>query len=93
VCTLAQREHSNTNPGASTTRPNSYAAALQGRAPGCRPKAAGRQGRRHTGAYVDPEVARQHRVLAAQEDTSTQALIKQPIELLFQAHRRGGGVG
>ena len=44
---------------------NTYAAALQGRAPGRRPTAASRQGRRHVGAYVPPDVARQLRVIAA----------------------------
>ena len=65
--------------------PNTYAAALQGRAPGRRPTAASRQGRKHVGAYVPPDVARQLRVLAAQEDTSTQALIEQAIDLLFRS--------
>ena len=64
---------------------NTYAAALQGRAPGRRPTAASRQGRKHVGAYVPPDVARHLRVLAAQEDTSTQALIEQAIELLFRS--------
>ena len=64
---------------------NTYAAALQGRAPSRRPTAASRQGRRHVGAYVPPDVARQLRVIAAQEDTSTQALIEQAIEMLFQS--------
>ena len=64
---------------------NNYAAALQGRAPGRRPTAASRQGRRHVGAYVPPDVARQLRVIAAQEDTSTQALIMEGIERVFQA--------
>ena len=64
---------------------NTYAAALQGRTPGRRPTAASRQGRRHVGAYVPPDVARQLRVIAAQEDTSTQALIEQAIEMLFQS--------
>ena len=65
---------------------NTYAAALQGRAPGRRPTAASRQGRKHVGAYVPPDVARQLRVIAAQEDTSTQALIVEAINLLFR-HR------
>ena len=65
---------------------NNYAAALQNRAPGRRPTAASRQGRRHVGAYVPPDVARQLRVIAAQEDTSTQALIVEAINLLFR-HR------
>ena len=68
---------------------NTYAAALQGRAPGRRPTGASRQGRRHVGAYVPPDVARQLRVIAAQEDTSTQALIEQAIEMLFQSRRSG----
>ena len=51
-----------------------------------RPTAASRQGRRHVGAYVPPDVARQLRVIAAQEDTSTQALIVEAINLLFR-HR------
>ena len=71
---------------------NTYAAALQGRAPGRRPTAASRQGRRHVGAYVPPDVARQLRVhRGGQEDTSTQALIEQAIEMLFQS--RGVRVG
>ena len=44
--------------------------------------AATRQGKRHVGAYVDPDVARRLRVIAAQEDTSTQALI-------MRRHRAG----
>ena len=68
---------------------NNYAAALQNRAPGRRPTAASRQGRKHVGAYVAPDVARQLRVIAAQEDTSVQALIMEGIELVFQARRSG----
>ena len=71
---------------------NNYAAALQGRSPGRRPTAAGRQGRRHVGAYVPPTVARQLRVIAAQEGSSTQALIEQAIEMLFRSRARGGQV-
>ena len=72
-----------------STTGNTYAAALQGRAPGRRPAAASRQGRRHVGAYVPPDVARQLRVIGAQEDSSTQALIEEAIAMLFR-HR---GVG
>ena len=71
--------------GGSMSTANNYAAALQGRAPGRRPTAASRQGRRHVGAYVPPDVVRQLRVIAAQEDTSTQALIEQAIEMLFRS--------
>ena len=65
-----------------------FADALQTPAaePSRRPVAATRQGKRHVGAYVDPDVARRLRVIAAQEDTSTQALIEQAIEMLFR-HR------
>ena len=68
-----------------TGKGNTYADALQGQAPGRRPVAASRQGRRHVGAYVAPELARQLRVIAATEDSSTQALIVEAIEMLLQA--------
>ena len=44
-----------------------------------------RQGRKHVGVYVPPDVAHRLRVLAAVESTSTQALIEQAIEMLFQS--------
>ena len=47
--------------------------------------AATRQGRKHVGAYVTPDVARQLRVIAAQEDTSVQTLIVEAIEMLFRS--------
>ena len=64
-----------------------FADALQQPAaePSRRPVAATRQGRKHVGAYVDPDVARQLRVIAAQEDTSVQALIVEGIERVVQA--------
>ena len=68
-----------------STTEHTYAAALQGRAIGRRPTAASRQGRRHVGAYVPPDVARQLRVIAAREDSSTQALIEEAIEMLFRS--------
>ena len=71
-----------------STTGNTYAEALQGRAPGRRPTTASRQGLRHVGAYVPPDVARQLRVIAAQEDTSTQALIVEAIEMLFRSRAR-----
>ena len=70
---------------------NNYAAVLHGRSPGRGPTAASRQGRKHVGAYVPPDAARQLRVIAAQEDTSTQALIEQAIEMLFRS--RAGATG
>ena len=48
-----------------------------------------RQGRKHVGVYVPPDVAHRLRVLAAVESTSTQALIEQAIEMLFQSRRSG----
>ena len=51
--------------------------------------AAIRQGRKHVGAYVTPDVARQLRVIAAQEDTSVQALIVEGIERVVAARRSG----
>ena len=67
---------------------NGFADALKensGSAPNRRPATVSRQGRKHVGAYVDPAVARRLRVLAAAEDTSTQALIEEAIEMLFQS--------
>ena len=46
-----------------------------------------RQGKKHVGVYVDPAMARQLRVIAAQEDTSAQTLIVEAIEMLFQSRR------
>ena len=65
-----------------------FADALQQPAePSRRPVAATRQGRKHVGAYVTPDVARQLRVTAAQEDSSVQALIIEGIERVFQSRR------
>lgn len=47
-----------------------------------------RQGRKHVGVYVLPDVAHRLRVLAAVESTSTQALIEEGIEMLFRARAR-----
>ena len=43
-----------------------------------------RQGRKHVGVYVLPDVAHRLRVIAAQEDTSVQQLIEEGIERVFQ---------
>lgn len=50
-----------------------------------RPMSPSRQGRKHVGAYVDPDVARRLRVIAASEDSSVQQLIEEGIEMLFQS--------
>ena len=52
-----------------------------------------RQGRKHVGVYVLPDVAHRLRMLAAVESTSTQALIGEGIEMLFQARHTSGRVG
>ena len=47
-----------------------------------------RQGKKHVGVYVTPDVARQLRVLAAQKDTSVQQLIEEAIEMLVSEQQR-----
>ena len=46
-----------------------------------------RQGRKHVGVYVLPDVAHRLRVLAAVENTTTQMLIEEGIEMLFQSRK------
>lgn len=43
----------------------------------------GRAGTRLIGGHFPPEVARQLRMLAAEEDTTVQALLEEAIDLLF----------
>ncbi len=43
----------------------------------------GRTGTRLIGGHFPPEVARQLRMLAAEEDTTVQALLEEAIDLLF----------
>ena len=65
---------------------NRFAAAVQTPAePGRRPAAATRQGKKHVGAYVDPAIARQLRVIAAAEDSSVQQLVEEGIALVLQS--------
>lgn len=42
-----------------------------------------RDGRRFVGAHFPPEVARQIRLIAAEDDTTIQALLEEAIDLLF----------
>lgn len=42
-----------------------------------------RDGRRFVGAHFPPEVARQLRLIAAEDDTTIQALLEEAIDLLF----------
>ena len=48
---------------------------------------------RHVGAYVPPDVARQLRIIAAREDSSTQRLIEEAIEMLFRGARQCAQIG
>ena len=64
---------------------NRFAAAVQTPAePGRRPAAATRQGKKHVGAYVEPTIARELRIIAASEDTSVQNLIMEGIARVLQ---------
>jgi len=42
-----------------------------------------REGKRFVGAHFHPEVARQLKVLAAEDDTTIQELLEQAVDLLF----------
>ena len=61
--------------------------SLQAPAAPSRAVPATRQGRKHVGVYVLPDVAQRLRVLAAIENTTTQKLIAEGIEMLFQSRR------
>ena len=64
---------------------NRFAAAVQTPAePGRRPAAATRQGKKHVGAYVEPAIARQLRIIAAAEDSSVQKLVEEGIARVLQ---------
>ncbi len=42
-----------------------------------------RDGRRFVGAHFDPEVAKQLRMIAVEDDTTIQALLEEAVDLLF----------
>src|SRR4051812_11686059 len=42
-----------------------------------------RDGRRFLGGHFEPKVVRQMKMLAAEEDTTTQALLEEALDLLF----------
>lgn len=48
-----------------------------------------REGRKFIGGHFTPEVAKQFRLLAAEEDTTAQALLEEAIELLFIKKGKG----
>ena len=65
---------------------NTFADALKRpAAPAWRPAAVARQGKKHVGAYVDPTIARQLRIIAAAEDSSVQQLVEEGIALVLQS--------
>lgn len=48
-----------------------------------------RDGRRFLGGHFDPTVVRQMKMLAAEEDTTTQALLEEALDMLFVKKGRG----
>lgn len=47
-----------------------------------------RRGAKHIGGYFAPEVSKQLRAIALEEDTSVQALLAEALDLLFQSRRK-----
>lgn len=52
-----------------------------------------RDGRRFLGGHFNPKVVRQMKMLAAEEDTTTQALLEEALDLLFMKKGRGRIIG
>jgi len=48
-----------------------------------------RDGRRFLGGHFDPKVVRQMKLIAVEEDTTTQALLEEAVDLLFVKKGRG----
>ncbi len=48
-----------------------------------------RDGRRFLGGHFDPKVVRQMKLIAVEEDTTTQALLEEAVDLLFLKKGRG----
>lgn len=48
-----------------------------------------RAGKRLVAAYIDPKVAKQIKMIAAEDDTTVQALIEEALDLLFVKKGRG----
>ncbi len=63
---------------------NKFATALK---PKAMRSARGRQRQqtRHIGGHFPPETAKQLRLIAVEEDTTSQALLEEALELLFQS--------
>ena len=52
-----------------------------------------RDGRRFLGGHFEPKVVRQVKMLAAEDDTTVQALLEEALDLLFVKKGRGNIVG
>ncbi len=52
-----------------------------------------RDGRRFLGGHFDPKVVRQMKMLAVEEDTTTQALLEEALDMLFVKKGRGKIIG
>lgn len=52
-----------------------------------------RDGRRFLGGHFDPKVVRQMKMLAAEDDTTVQALLEEALDLLFVKKGRGKIIG
>lgn len=48
-----------------------------------------REGKRLVAAHVDPKIAKQLKLLAAEDDTTVQALLEEALDLLFIKKGRG----
>lgn len=53
-----------------------------------RTTAPSREGRKMIAGYFDPAVSKQLRALAVEEDTTTQALLGEALNLLFQNYKK-----
>ena len=69
---------------------NRFAAALERRPRTDPPAGLGKAGGRrvHVGAYFSPEVARQLKVLGAEEGTTMRMLMAEALDLLFESRGR-----
>lgn len=52
-----------------------------------------RDGRRFLGGHFEPKVVRQVKMLAAEDDTTVQALLEEALDLLFVKKGRGKIIG
>jgi hypothetical protein len=101
---VLERQAAAANPPAAqpamTPAPAATPAALEGReGEGAPPAKAekffrpSRDGRRFLGGHFEPKVVRQMKMLAAEEDTTTQALLEEALDLLFMKKGKGRIIG